>query len=628
MNHTRLIFHWVVLLTMLATPTVFAACCGPDTRCDPLCGPKSLLLVCSELGVEADLDELTQLAEATKTGTTMAGLHKAATEKGLQAVGLKIGVGDLAEWSGLAICHLWGDHFVVAESDGEGLRVIDPSASPPDDEMASEDFKASYSGFALLVFRGDEPLPRLDASASDLRFESYSHDLGSLEEGSETERTLLFRNAGEQELVISQVRPSCTCLKVDLLTERVPPGGQGRMALTFDATGLGGGQGYSLYIESNDPVSPLVVLDIVALVRPARLLVSSRRIHFGDVAASAGATREIFVKDPGDGSLDISEVLSDSKLLDVCLAGEARPEIEIEESVFPVLVTLRPGLPVGAFEGSVTIVSNHPKEPRLQIPVVAMIKGDIEVSPEALFLGFAQEGQMLSKSVTLRACTPRVFAIESVCTSRDLFSVEISPKAGGSEYVATVSLKETAPAGLIKGELHFHTDSPLRPTVVVPVSAFIQADAPRTSPPSVTQTAPDGDPQATVGAADHAQSGADRDAVVRMYVFSSDGCSHCKLVDADEMRALARRVGCRIEAKYFDVEQVSDFRKLTDLERRFDDTGNSVPVVFVGDEVFGGEEEVAAFLEAAVTRYAAEGGTAWPDQASRANNDQLSTTER
>ncbi|HUW12971.1 MAG TPA: DUF1573 domain-containing protein [Anaerolineae bacterium] len=598
MNHTRLVFHWVVLLTMLAAPASLADCCGPGGGSDPLCGPKSLLLICSELGVAADLDELAQLAEATETGTTLGGLRKAATQKGLQAVGLKIGVGGLSEWSGLAICHLWGDHFVVVESDGAGaISVTDSSSQEGQQKVPLDDFKAAYSGFALLLSRQPITPPGLDAAVPDVRFESYFHDLGSVEEGSQTDRVLMFRNAGEQELIISQARPSCTCLEVESLTERVAPGGEGRIALTFDATGLRGGQMYHLFVESNDPVSPLAVVEVVALVKPSSLLVSRRRVYFGEVDASLGATREIFVKDPGDGSLRITDVVAESPNLGVLLGGKAISKPEVEETVFPVQVTLEPGLPVGPFEGAITIISNHPKEPRVQIPVVAMVKGDIEVSPEALFLGFAQEGQILSKSVSLRARTPRAFSIENVCTSPDLFSVEISPKAGGREYVATVSLKETAPAGLVKGEVHFHTDSPLQPTVTVPVSAFVQAE-------------PTGAP-ARVGVG--SRSGGDREAVVRMYVFRSDGCSHCKLVDASELQALARRVGCRIETKYFDVEDVSDFRRLTDLERRFDDTGNSVPVVFVGDEVFGGEEEVAAFLEAAVARYAAEGGAAWPD---------------
>jgi len=603
LNHTRLMFHWVVLLTMLAAPASLSDCCGPHTGRDPLCGPKSLLLVSSKLGVVADLDELTQLAEATETGTTMSGLQKAAKLKGLQAVGVKLSVDELAASGVMAICHLWGNHFVVAVRGSTGIEVTDPSAEEGDQQLSIEDFRNYFSGFALLISKDPINLPAVDDEIPDLRVDAFSYDLGSVDEGSKVDALVEFRNVGKKELVISQVRPSCTCLELERIEKNVQPGGRGSIAVTYDSTGMRGGQVHRLFIESNDPVSPLAVVEIGALAKPSNLLVSSRRIHFGEVDASLGATREIFVKDPGDASLDISEVLSDSKLLDVCLAGEAKPEIEINESVFPVLVTLRPGLPLGAFEGSVTIVSNHPKEPRLQIPVVAMVKGDIEVSPEALFLGFAQEGQILSKSVTLRACTPRVFAIESVCTSSDLFSVEISPKAVGREYVATVSLKDTAPAGLIKGEVHFHTDSPLQPTVAVPLHALVEDREERTAERPSSEPTRDGIAQSPV---------------VRGYVFTSEGCTHCEVVSNDNIQAIAAKLGCRAQIRYFDVENMANWRKLTDLEREYHDTDNEMPVVFIGTEVLGGEHEVTEMLESVIAMYAGEGGSAWPEEIDQA----------
>jgi len=544
------------------------------------------------------------LSEMDESGTTMAGLHKAAQGRGLHAVGLKISLSELTAWSAPAICHLWGDHFVVVQSDANGLKVTDPSARDPGQAVPVDEFKALYSGFALLISRDPIILPQMDPRRPDLRFEAYTHDLGPLYEGTKIERTLSFRNAGEQDLTISQVRPSCTCLRAELADKTVPPGGHGSIALTFDATGLRGVQTYALYIESNDPVSPLVQVHVAAAIRPAKLLVSTRRVYLGDVDVNVGVQREIFVKDPGDGSLKVEEVVSDSELLDVRLAETAR--LEGTDRVFPVLLTLKPGLPVGAFEGSITIISNHPKEPELRIPVFAMVKGDIEVSPEALFLGFVTRGQAASKRVTLRACTARVFAIEEVCKSFDLFAVEIWPKDPGREYVATVTLKDTASAGLIKGEVHFHTDSPLQPMVAIPVHALVE------------------DRRGT--AADQPSGEATRDAaarspVVRVFVFRSQGCTDCELTDNDNMQAIAAKVGCRLDVRYFDIEDMANWRKLTDLEKKYQDTDNEMPVVFIGAEVLGGEREVAEMLEPIIATYAAEGGTAWPDGTESGSQD-------
>lgn len=432
MNRVWLVIHLLPVLAMMAGRPASAACstCGGGVG-DQLCGPKALLLVCRGLGITTDLDELVELSEMDESGTSMAGLQKAAQQKGLQAVGVKISAGELATSSGAAICHLWGNHFVMVEPDAGNLKVIDPSAAPPDQKMSRDDFEALYSGFALLVSREAVAPPRIDPRRPDLRFEAYSCDLGVPYEGSKIERGLEFWNAGEKELVISQVRPSCICLSAELVEQTVPPGGRGSIALTFDATDLRGVQAHALYIESNDPVSPVVQIQIAAGIKPAKLLVSTRRIDFGDVDANLGAEREIFIKDPGDGSLEVEEVVSDSGLLDVCLGGASQREGT--GVVFPVVLTLKPGLPVGPFETSITVVSNRPKEPRLQIPVFARVKGDIEVSPEVLFLGLVSKGQSARKRVSIRARTKRAFSMATVCTSSDFMSVRISPKDVGRE---------------------------------------------------------------------------------------------------------------------------------------------------------------------------------------------------
>ncbi len=598
----------------------FADCAGcGGSQGDRLCGPKSLLIVCEQLGIAADLEELTKLTETDESGSTMAGLQKAARSKGLQAVGLKIALSELAHCQELAICHLWGDHFVVAQVDESGvISVTDPSAAEDQQSVPFNDFKAAYSGFALLVSKQPISPPGLDMPVPDLRFESYSHDLGSVEEASRTTLTFPFRNAGKQELVVSQIRPSCTCLKIDTFTENVSPGGQGQIALTFDATGLQGGRYYRLYIESNDPISPLVVVDIAALVRPLRLLVSTRRINFGEVDARSGATREIYVKDPGDDSLRIEEVVPDSPQLEVLLACKTTPPVE--GTVFPISVTLKPGLPIGAFEGTITIVSNHLKEPQLRIPVVAEIKGDIDVSPKALFMGFVTQGEAITKSVHLRSLNGDQFAIEGVQCTSDHFSAQVSSEAQKTEHVVTIALSKTPPTGLVSGEVVIRTTSSLQPIITVPVKAFIQAPRTQTTARTGTESDFGRAGQDLIRVAEVPQPTTNRESVVRMYVFRAGGCSHCRLVDEDAIQELARRVGCRIETNYFDIENVPDFHKLNDLEKRYNDMGNEVPVIFIGEEVFGGEQEVSAFLEAAIARHAAEGGTAWPDQIVVTNN--------
>ena len=173
---------------------------------DSLCGPNSLLIICQKFGVKTDLEELKALSGyEAEASTTMLGLQRAAEAKGLHAVGMKIGVDELAGLKMPAIAHLWSDHFVVVESasaDPDTLKVTNPPGEPR--LVSKQDFAKSYSGFALLVAKDADSFPKPEAAGPDIRFDGYIWDFGSIDEGELAYHTFKARNAGNEDLVISK----------------------------------------------------------------------------------------------------------------------------------------------------------------------------------------------------------------------------------------------------------------------------------------------------------------------------------------------------------------------------------------------------------------------------------------
>lgn len=106
-NKNKGFFVVVILWVLLSAIPGFAFAQGKScSESDLLCGPKCLLTVCRKLGAEAELGELTALCGHNhKLGTTMLGLRKALSAKGLQAVGMKIGIEELMSFKGPAIAH-------------------------------------------------------------------------------------------------------------------------------------------------------------------------------------------------------------------------------------------------------------------------------------------------------------------------------------------------------------------------------------------------------------------------------------------------------------------------------------------------------------------------------------------
>jgi len=106
--------------------------------------------------------------------------------------------------------------------------------------------------------------------------------------------------------------------------------------------------------------------------------------------------------------------------------------------------------------------------------------------------------------------------------------------------------------------------------------------------------------------------------VVRVFVFLSPDCSSCQVAKEHSITAVAKKAGCRVELKYFDIDNLPDYKKLVELEKKLGDTGNEMPVIVCGSKVMGGEKEITADLEPTLRKYA-KSGTDWPDTAESAS---------
>ena len=100
---------------------------------------------------------------------------------------------------------------------------------------------------------------------------------------------------------------------------------------------------------------------------------------------------------------------------------------------------------------------------------------------------------------------------------------------------------------------------------------------------------------------------------VRLFIFTSPDCLHCASVKEENLQVITNRVDYRLEYRFFDIRDMVNYQKLVELEDRYGDTDNEMPVVFIGKHVLGGATELEAGLEKTIHEYAVAGGTDWPD---------------
>ena len=87
-----------------------------------------------------------------------------------------------------------------------------------------------------------------------LQFENTSYDFGNIkEEGGKVTGRFIFVNAGNSDLILKSVRPSCGCTAADYTKTPVAPGEKGFIDATFDPYNRPGGFTKNIRVTTNEP---------------------------------------------------------------------------------------------------------------------------------------------------------------------------------------------------------------------------------------------------------------------------------------------------------------------------------------------------------------------------------------
>jgi len=97
--------------------------------------------------------------------------------------------------------------------------------------------------------------------------------------------------------------------------------------------------------------------------------------------------------------------------------------------------------------------------------------------------------------------------------------------------------------------------------------------------------------------------------VVHLLIFLSKDCSHCSPIERPALEAMSAQLRCTVKPTYFDIADMKNYKLLVCLERESEDTGNEMPVVFVGEHVLGGVKEIEDKLEKLIEQAARAGGS-------------------
>ena len=116
------------------------------------------------------------------------------------------------------------------------------------------------------------------------------YSLGSLEEGELYQRDFTIANSGDKSLEVKVVRVGCGCTTILYPKKKleIAAGGSIEVRFSFNTEGMEGDETKYIYIESNDPETPLLKLKLTAQVQRKQSAAIKRFLSWG-LLAVAGA---------------------------------------------------------------------------------------------------------------------------------------------------------------------------------------------------------------------------------------------------------------------------------------------------------------------------------------------------
>jgi len=284
---------------------------------------------------------------------------------------------------------------------------------------------------------------------------SKSYDFGTVAQGTKVVHEFEVKNAGNADLVIQRLSPSCGCTATQLTSPIIKPGASEKVRVTFDTSGFMGDKTKTVLIASNDTNSPEVTVTMKGQVLSS-FTVEPSRVDFGEIFPSSSLPtrqREVAFSIAEGSDLKITKVTSLSKHL------VASP-VSTQGNRATVMIEIRPTAPLGEFRDRVIFELDGGRRASVNVPVTASIKGDLRLNPGTISFGVIEGQTPLERRVQFENKGRDAVSIQSITTSNRAVSASMINVQPGRAGVLVVKVDPRLISGDLKETVEVKTDHP------------------------------------------------------------------------------------------------------------------------------------------------------------------------
>lgn len=323
---------------------------------------------------------------------------------------------------------------VLALSALAGQGLAQPSSAPP---WANKFFLANVAQ------NREQPAPPV-----------IVHDFGTVPKGTLCAKTFTLTNIYDVPVQVVDIRRSCGCLQAYPPERVLQPNETAEFTVTMDTAQFNGSNAQTIFVTFGPQFVSTAVLRIQGTSRPD-VTVSPGAVMFGSVAQGAKPTQSLTLEYTGlkrDG-WKVTGVVPPTGPIDVEVRDGGRGVLG---SKYYVNVTLKPDAPPGPLAEVVTLKTNDPAAPLVQVNVSGMVQTPLSLSTDRLEFAKTKVGDEATLKVLVRANNSHPFLIRPVADDGSGFSVEPFPGKAPVQIV-TVKFRPAKP-GEVRREVILTTD--------------------------------------------------------------------------------------------------------------------------------------------------------------------------
>ncbi len=286
-----------------------------------------------------------------------------------------------------------------------------------------------------------DPVPRIVV-------EKVRHDFGVMDQGTEGSHDFVFENTGDAPLELTPGPTSCQCTGLKIERESILPGESAKVTVWATMEDIGHSS-ETAEVFTNDPRRPRVTLTVAGYVTKA-VRVMPESLHLGRISAGESATGEVALYCYLDEPFEIlGHSLYDRETAENFeITFEPLPDDQLEKqpeahSGCLARVTVKPGLPLGPIQQTISVRTNLKSAPTVKIPIEGKIDGDIAIygpgwnnEKHVLRIGRVLSEEGAQRRLTLVARGPHHKEVQFECES-------VSPQTLNVRLGETTQLGDT-----------------------------------------------------------------------------------------------------------------------------------------------------------------------------------------